>query len=382
MSACSRLHKLLKCLALTTLLVGNSVAFAVRDFKTLHTFSVSEGSSPNEIVQGGDGYYYGTTVVGGAYSWHGTVYKMSKKGVTQVLYSFNGVDGSQPRGALVDGGDGYFYGVTSRGGTYGTGTAFKISSEGVITFLHSFGGTSIEGTAPQALTRGNDQYFYGVSLFGGTNSRGTIFKMSRTGTTTTLRSFSGSDGSSPSDRLLSTGDGYYYGITTNGGLHDRGVAFKVSSSGQFSLLYSFQQAGVLGHGPTGPLSLGADNLFYGTTQGGGTQGWGTVYKMSTTGGVTWLRSFQGGNEGGIPKGGVTLANNFYYYGTTSTGGSLTGGTTFKMSGSGQLTTLHSFNPSNGVEGSRPHVPLLLNVAGKMVGATEAESGGSVFIQRP
>jgi uncharacterized repeat protein (TIGR03803 family) len=378
----SQLHQLLKCLTVTMLLTAGSVASAARDFRTLHTFSVSEGSSPNELVQGGDGYYYGTTVSGGAYSWHGTVYKMSRKGVTQVLYSFNGVDGSQPRGALVDGGDGYFYGVTSRGGAYGGGTAFKISSKGAITFLHSFGGTSIEGTAPQALTRGNDLYFYGVSMFGGTNSRGTIFKMSRTGTTTTLRSFSGSDGSSPSYRLLSTGNGFYYGITTNGGLYDRGVAFKISSGGQFSLLYSFQQLGALGHSPTGPLSLGTDNLFYGTTQNGGTQGWGTVYKMSTAGAVTWLRSFQGGDDGGIPKGGVTLSNNFHYYGTTSTGGPLAGGTTFKMSGSGRLKTLHAFNPSNGVEGSSPSVPLLLNVTGQLVGATEAESGGSVFVQRP
>jgi uncharacterized repeat protein (TIGR03803 family) len=378
----SQLHQLLKCLTVTMLLTAGSVASAARDFRTLHTFSVSEGSSPNELVQGGDGYYYGTTVSGGAYSWHGTVYKMSRKGVTQVLYSFNGVDGSQPRGALVDGGDGYFYGVTSRGGAYGGGTAFKISSTGAITFLHSFGGTSIEGTAPQALTRGNDLYFYGVSMFGGVSSRGTIFKMSRTGTTTTLRNFSGSDGSSPSYRLLSTGNGYYYGTTTNGGRYDRGVAFTVSSGGQFSLLYSFQQIGVLGYGPTGPLSLGADNLFYGTTQNGGTQGWGTIYKMSATGTITWLWSFHGGSDGGIPKGGVTLANNFYYYGTTSTGGPLAGGTTFKMSGSGQLRTLHAFSPSNGVEGSSPNVPLLLNVKAELVGATEAESGGSVFVQRP
>jgi uncharacterized repeat protein (TIGR03803 family) len=379
---CFRSYKLLQRLVVVVFLAIHSMTFAAGAFKTLHTFNASEGSSLNEVTQGADGYYYGTTIVGGAYSWHGTVYKMSGTGVTKVLHSFNGVDGSQPRGALVDGGDGYFYGVTSRGGTYGAGTAFKITPTGAITFLHSFGGTSIESSAPQALTRGNDLYFYGVSMFGGTNSKGTIFKMSRTGATTTLHNFFGADGSSPSYRLLSTGNGYYFGITTNGGSYDMGVAFKVSSGGQFSLLYSFRQTGTQGHGPTGPLSSGADNLFYGTTQNGGTQGWGTVYKMSSAGAVTWLRSFQGGNDGGIPKGGVTLANNFYYYGTTSTGGSLAGGTTFKMSGSGLITTLHAFSPSNGVEGSNPSVPLLLNMAGQMVGATQAESGGSVFVQSP
>jgi uncharacterized repeat protein (TIGR03803 family) len=114
------------------------------------------------------------------------------------LYTFTGsVDGAFPNG-LVQGSDGYFYGTTSEGGTHdvedgGDGTLFKISSNGVLTSLYSFGtvtdtnGDALDGANPVAgLAQGSDGYFYGTTESGGTNDVGTVFKINANGALTSL----------------------------------------------------------------------------------------------------------------------------------------------------------------------------------------------------
>ena len=142
------------------------------------------------LVQGSDGNFYGTTAQGGTnitcYSGCGTVFKITPDGTLTPLWQFgslsNKADGSNPNG-LVQGSDGNFYGTTVGGGTnipYSYGTVFKITPAGTLTPLWQFGSLQnhLDGLAPRAgLVQGSDGSFYGTAAYGGTNSQGTIFKL-------------------------------------------------------------------------------------------------------------------------------------------------------------------------------------------------------------
>lgn len=355
---------------------------AAGEFSVLHQFTTAEGSYPNPLIKGSDGNYYGTAITGGALNWYGTVFRMTPAGAVTVLHSFNGAsDGGQPRGTLVDGYDGFYYGIASTGGQYSGGTAFKISATGAFTVLHHFKGGTGEGSAPQCISNGNDGHFYGVAMFDGANDKGTVFKLSRTGVATTIASFNGANGTAPANCLVHTGDGIFYGVTTNGGANNAGVVFKAVPTGGLTAVYSFP-GGAGGAWPNGPLEWGTDHNFYGTTQGGGANSYGTVYRVSKAGVATVLYSFTGGADGGAPKGGVTMANNFLFYGNTSYGAAGGNGTTFKINTAGTLTTLHAITAA---EGTRPGNHLLRDEAtGKLIGATNPGNtgGGAAFRQNP
>jgi len=165
-------------------------------FTTLYSFtSGNDGGLPNAaLVQGSEGNFYGTTRVGGNThlnegSGFGTVFKISTNGTLTTLYSFTGGDdGAYLQAALVQGRDGFFYGTTGRGGSVGMnrgyGTVFKISPNGVLTTLYSFGsvqdtnGVPLDGAYPQAaLVQGSDGYFYGTTYYGGQGGGGTVFRL-------------------------------------------------------------------------------------------------------------------------------------------------------------------------------------------------------------
>src|ERR1019366_4013422 len=115
------------------------------------------------------------------------------------LYSFcaqqNCADSDYPRAGLVQATDGNFYGTTFYGGTQGFGTVFKITPSGTLTTLNSFAGYQTDGANPHAgLVQGTDGNFYGTTEDGGRNYDGTVFKITPAGTLTTLHSFDGSDG--------------------------------------------------------------------------------------------------------------------------------------------------------------------------------------------
>ena len=103
---------------------------------TLHNFTpgTDEGAQPEgPLLDGGDGFFYGTTVYGGPDN-AGTVYAVSPTGVLTTVYSFTGgKDGAQPYGALASGGSGIFYGTTSAGGLNNgeNGTAFRLNLHAV-----------------------------------------------------------------------------------------------------------------------------------------------------------------------------------------------------------------------------------------------------------
>ena len=193
----------------------------------------------------------------------------------------------------------------------------------------------------------------------------------------TLVSFNGSNGEKPVATLTLGSDGNFYGITSYGGNinlnngYGYGTIFRVTTSGILTMLVSFNNTN--GATPNAGLTLGSDGNFYGTTQQGGGNGYGTVFKVTTDGSLTTLVSFNGSN-GAFPYAGLTLGNDGNFYGTTASANSGRG-TVFMMTTNGVLTTLASFNGNNG--GFNTYFPLAalsLGNDGDFYGLTE---GGGI-----
>jgi uncharacterized repeat protein (TIGR03803 family) len=380
---------------------------------TLYSFSGNDGANPvAKLVQGSDGYFYGTTANGGTNNF-GTVFKISTNGALTSLHSFTGTnDGADPNAGLVQGSDGYFYGTTYDGGEYtnqygyGYGTVFRISTNGALTSLHTFTDTNNDGAEPWAgLVQGSDGNFYGTTACGGVpgwNNEfglyglGTVFKIDTNGVLTTLHSFNvGSGGADPITGLVQGSDASLYGTTYDGGadifnnlsqLYGFGTVFKISTNGAETTLHLFNGTND-GDFPNG-LAQGSDGNFYGTTESGGTYGgadgygYGIVFKISPNGVLTSLYSFTGGNDSAYPLAGLVQGSDGNFYGTTEgtnypgEGGGTNGwGTLFRISTNGTLTTLYSF--CNGNAGGNPDAALVQGSDGNFYGTTETGGVGGV-----
>lgn len=259
------------------------------------SFQRTDGGIPAApMLRGADGNLYGTTSAGGSDSscdaGCGTIFKVTPNGVLTTMHSFTyAVDGAAPYAALLQGSDGNFYGTTSGGGPkgFGLGTVFKITPSGTLTTLYTFD-SAHGGTPFGSLVEGNDGNFYGTTYAGGIhncyNPCGTVFQITPTGSLTVLHKFILSDGGAPSAGLILASDGNFYGTTTIGGdvtcnaPYGCGTVFQVTSSGDLTTLHSF--SGLDGAYPTGGLFQATDGNLYGTTFEGGVKDLGTVFKLS------------------------------------------------------------------------------------------------------
>jgi len=302
---------------------------------TLYNFcgqpNCADGYGPSGgLIQATDGNFYGTTEEGGA-SGYGTVFKITPLGTLTTLYSFCGQpncgDGINPTAGLTQASDGNFYGTTFGGGGTGYGTVFKMTPGGTLTTLYNFcpGGLlplgCTDGQTPQGgLIQATDGNLYGTTQAGGwmPGSYGTVFKITRQGTFTTLYSFSGTDGRMPTARLAQATDGNIYGTTRWGGLYGYGTVFKIIPAGLLVSIHSFDRND--GAQPAAALVPATDGSLYGTAPDAGPNSYGTIFKMTTGGTLTTLHSF-GGNIGAYPWGGLIQATDGKFYGTTSQTGS-------------------------------------------------------------
>jgi len=323
-------------------------------FSNLLSFSSSNGAHLfGGVVQGSNGNLYGTTADGGAHS-DGTVFSVTTAGMSMnTLYNFCPQtpcsDGLVPKSGLVLANDGNFYGTTSEGGTNDLGTVFQITPSGTLTTIYSFDGTQHGANPAAALIQGTDGNLYGTTTNGGSRNRGTMFKITTGGSLTVVLSFcmaSGcSDGIGPSGSLIQGSDGNFYGTTVSGGAYHRGTIYKVTPSGTLTTLHSFDLTD--GSQPTGGVVQGFDGNLYGTTYGGGTHHWGTVFKIATSGeSFSTLRSF-GITDGALPDAPLLQASDGNLYGTTYAGGLHDKGTVFEITTSGSFTLLYSFGFNDG-----------------------------------
>lgn len=386
---------------------ATAIASPAQVFATFYGFQgpPGDGGSPNAaVLHASDGNFYVTTDGGGANQntdlcinteGCGAIVKITPAGTATLLYSFcsqpNCSDGANPQSGLVQGSDGNIYGTTQVGGTgtecpiYGTcGTVFKITLQGTLTTLHSFCTQSNcpDGATPvDALVQATDGNFYGTTFGGGAGCGGvgcgTVFKITPSGTLTTIHRFNTYDGYWPFAGLVQASDGNFYGTTLLGGvdgINGLGTVFKITSAGTVTLLYSFcsQPNCTDGEDPYGGIVQARDGNFYGTTYGGGAHGDGTVFTISSTGTFTTLHSFAGASDGFYPDAGLVQATDGNFYGTTFQGGANNGGTVFKITAAGALTTLHEFS-GYPIEGALP-TATLVQVGENLYGTTE--SGGT------
>jgi uncharacterized repeat protein (TIGR03803 family) len=362
----------------------------------LHSFvgSPTDGAFPFAgLVQGSDGNFYGTTGHGGT-NTDGMVFRISPGGGETILYSFGifPTDGVNPSAGLVQGSDGYFYGTTEGGGTYANGTVFRISPSGSYTSLYSFGSQPNDGQNPNPLVQGSDGNFYGTTLGGGTAGDGILFRISPGGSETILYSFVGSpaDGAVPFAGLVQAIDGNFYGTTYLGGTNDvvfggDGTVFRISPSGNYTNLYSFGSSPTDGENPFAALVQGSDGNLYGTTDAGGGGGMnGTVFRISTSGSYTSLYSFGSQPNDGQNPNALVQGSDGNLYGTASLGGTSTNcgngcGIVFRISPSGMLTNLHSLSGYPN-DGANPKGGLVQGSDGNFYGTTEA--GGATTNSNP
>jgi uncharacterized repeat protein (TIGR03803 family) len=346
---------------------------------SIHSFNHTDGANPFAgLLDGGDGFLYGTTT-------QGTIFKLDKSGGSfQTLRSFSPSEGTNPRGRLVRGNDGFLYGTTNSGNSLGAynGTLFRIAADGTgFVRLHSF--LTSTGAYPHGgLLKGSDGKLYGTTTSGGTGGNGVIFSFDPTGGWyTVLHHLTWSEGSSPVAALVEGADGWLYGTTQGGGSNWGGILFRVHrTNGQFARLRSF--APTDGTAPLAALIQGAGGLFYGTASKAGPLAGGTIFRVPSDGlNLTVLAALDATTiEGVLPRDGI-VSGGGSFYGTTTGGGAGGTGTTFRMASDGSaFTTLHSLAAAT--EGDLPSGPLLLHSDGLLYGAARFQgTGGSGTLYR-
>ncbi len=318
-----------------------------------HLNYTSDGGYPtrNNLIKAADGNFYGIIYQGGTFG-HGTIFRMTPGGTFTVLKNLNLTpDGGFPKGSLTQNTDGSFYGMTQSGGSAGYGTIFKITPGGTYTVLKNLDATVTGGNSQGSLVRNStDGNFYGMTNFGGAggSGQGTIFKITPAGTFSLLVQFPETGkGISPAASVVQASDGNFYGMTSQGGINDYGTVFKFCTS-TFSNIQAFDGA-TTGSNPQGSLVQAPDGNFYGTTQIGGTYGYGTIFKITPGGTVTVLWNLDNANDGAYPSGSLVRGTDGNLYGTTSSGGTNGNGTIFKITSSGSVFTVlrHLENATTG-----------------------------------
>lgn len=331
-------------------LCGSSLLLA-QTYTTLYLFG-GGGSPRGTLVEGRDGNLYGTTYGYGASKNNGMIFKITPSGAFTTLHS-----GGTFQAGLTLGTDGDLYGTSIAGGTNAHGYVFKITPSGTLTVLYIFAPLP-DGYLPGELVQASDGNFYGTTLQGGKNGGGMVFRITPSGAKTTIYDFCAknncTDGTAPLGLIQGT-DGNLYGVTGGGGTAGGyGTVFKMTTTGTLTTLHSFDLTD--GAGPEGVVQA-SDGNFYGTTNGGGFSNsscsygnvpgtCGTVFKMTPTGALTTLHIFNytdGGNPGAAP----IQASNGNLYGTSVTGGTTRAGTIFEITPTGTLTTVHNLDPKNG-----------------------------------
>jgi len=310
-------------------------------FNSLYSFAGEpDGALPqNRVTFGPDGALYGPTAAGGTGSGCsggcGTVFKLRPSPTAcksalcpwteTVLYRFTGhPDGAGASGDISFDPAGNIYGTTGNGGFYDQGTVYELMPSGsgwTESVLYSFFSENPSGGV--ILDKAGN--LYGTT----TSAAPVVYQLTYvegSGWTRTVL-YNLTSNSEPFAGLIFDRLGNLYGATAGGG-SGGGTAFELSPSGgdwTYSLLWSFTNfSNDTVCGPWASLVMDAAGNLYGTTACDGGIGYGSVFKLTPSGGswtYTSLHDFSGYNDGAHPTSNVVLDANGNLYGTTRSGGS-------------------------------------------------------------
>ncbi len=344
------------------LLLSPLASSSAQTFSVIHDITCStdgcDDQQPIPITQGRDGDLYGQMYSGGK-NGDGTAWKVTPTGVLTVLYNFTYPASNTVSGGLTLALDGNFYGVDDHGGDNNLGYIFRLTPSGGFSIPHSF--TSVEGGFDgEPLALGPDGNLYGHDWY-----NCYFFKL-----TVATQVYSNISPTCPlgSFYSLTLGtDGRFYGVASSGGAFNKGFAYNVTTAGKLTVIHSFN--GTDGEFPVGNLVQATDGNFYGVTQQTPTNSFaGEIYKMTPTGTVTVLHTFASdGSEGENVVSGLLAASDGNLYGTTNTGGANNNGTLYKITRTGTFSVLRSFTCST--DGCNNWVPLAQRTDGTIYGVS-------------
>ena len=371
----------------------------------LHTFGTTDAQHPVAgLIMDAAGNLYGTTISRDS-DRPGAVFELlpgsNGAWTEKVVYSFllNGKDGESPSAALFMDAAGNLYGTTPSGGVYAEGTVFELipGANGTWTEkkLHDFG-SGTDGREPYCVlimdTAGN---LYGTTTAGGAQNAGTVFELmpGANGVWREKRLYdfgSAKDGQNPYAGLLMDALGNLYGSTFGGGSASFGTVFELISGANGTwtekLLHNFG-SGTDGRSPYASLIMDTKGNLYGTAYEGGANSAGSVFQLSPTAKGGWsetrLHDFGSGTDGAYPYAELIMDVAGNLYGTTLEGG--TGfGTVFSLSpGANHMwteTLLNSFGNLDN-NGCGPYAGLIRDTTGNLYSTTEgcgASGFGTVF----
>jgi uncharacterized repeat protein (TIGR03803 family) len=321
-------------------------------FTTIYTFCAQtgcpDGAYPSLLILGKDGYFYGITSGGGLSDTDycpqgcGTFFRMSSTGVITTLHLFDPSNEMTPQ-QIVQGADGNFYGsgIQQFFSEY-SAVFFKLTPKGDFTdfgrFFLSTGGVAFaaaDGSIYGTMTPACDQYCQ--------SEGGTVFSLSPEGKFTTVYDFcpaqaNCTNGVTPTS-LFQGKDGALYGTNLAGGPNcqtsECGTAFRITPSGKMTILHEFCSSANCADGSS-PIQIlqGTDGNFYGTTATGGRYQAGTIFRLTSAGTLTTLHNFCGPSvtcDSGFTSAGLLQEPNGVFFGTVPFGGSAGRGSLFDLS---------------------------------------------------
>ena len=386
----------------------------------------SGGSGPNSgLLADTSGAFFGTAESGGNHGNYGAVYKLTPpppgkaKWTEAAIYRFRGgTDCQNPTGGVVADAAGALYGTSSGGGPNNSGAVFQLTPPApgkkawTEKTLYTFRPGGQDGYGPfGGVIIGPSGALYGTSSVGGGTGCGgrgcgTVFQVTPPAPGGTrwreavIYRFKGKDGATPYVGLIVDGNGRLYGTTSAGGANSCacGTVFELTppapgkTQWSESVLHSF--GGADGKTPWAGLLEDATGTLYGTTEGGGANSAGAVFKLAPPppGQTAWtetvIYSFMDGNDGATPAAGLIADAAGSLYGTTMGGNPSETGTAFKLTPpvGGQTTWTETVLTNFAQNGEiNPIGPLVATADGTLYGTTEkggTSNGGTVFAVTP
>ena len=360
------------------------------DLSFLHALGTNRFGSRFGLIEHTNGLLYGTLLTGGDYNLGG-IYRLEKTGANfEVIWSFTGLTNHgaypveftiTPKGNLL----GYALAGSNSFATILYRLDLQSHQFSVLHELEGFipwsGETNRLNNPDGAMSSGrifasSDGWIYGSTQHGGRFGGGTIYKIREDGTGyQIIKSFAGGpfESAFPATGIVEAGPGNLLGASIRGGPANAGTLFKLRSDGSdFQVVHTFSAFGTDGAHPYGDLIRGSDSWLYGTSSNGGSNDFGTIYKLHPQTRehlVLHNFSFRGG-DGASPVAGLAEGSDGALYGTTMVGGSNRLGTIFKIHKDGTgYRVLHHF-PDGPTDGSRPLTRLFADGTGLIFGTTK------------